>query len=747
MRHRRRLLCILAAAVGACAPAAWAAPPQQSGHVDLATQSADITFTGGTNREGHSVARAGDVNGDGIDDMLIGAPDNSPTTYVVYGSASPTDLAFPAFAPARGIRLTGAANGSVVAGVGDVNDDGIDDIATASPGGGPAYVVYGSKNPVDVNLAALTAAQGFRIIPSSTWDKLGDGTSVAGAGDVNDDGIADIVVGTPGAGVMGGTDEGGAYVIYGSAAPADVTLATLTPAAGFPIKGVGSAALTGLSVAAAGDVNDDGVDDVVIGARFASPGTTDQAGAAYVVYGAKGTRAGVDLAALGTQGFAADGPEDYAEAGYAVAGAGDVNGDGIDDVVVGARRASPGGISSAGTTYVVYGATNPANVNLASIGTRGFFIDGVEEDQESGTAVAGIGDLDGDGFDDVALGSPGGEFGPAYVVFGAASTAPTGIDLATLGARGVRVDGTTSYGAMGSSVAGLDANGDGHADVMMSQPAGAKRAVVLYGWGASTITYSGAISATAGTAITPVTPVIARTGAATVTVSPALPAGLSLDAATGRITGTPTAAGVTTHTVTLADANGTVQTTLSITVATGTPAPGGGSPGPGPGPGPGPAPGAAPEQEPSLVTTPPPARSSERRAGPRAVKGIVAVRVRPRVGASHRRGVVIVTRLSALRPGRLTLIVERRNGSRQHLQAGSRIRTRITPVRTFAPVLRVERGTMMRLVLRIRRPLPTGTRLRVVRRAPDGTLTQQFVPLVRPVTPPRRAPAPTARAR
>lgn len=147
------------------------------------------------------------------------------------------------------------------------------------------------------------------------------------------------------------------------------------------------------------------------------------------------------------------------------------------------------------------------------------------------------------------------------------------------------------------------------------------------------------------------------------------------------------------------------------------------------------------------MTTPPPARSSERRAGPRAVKGIVAVRVRPRVGASHRRGVVIVTRLSALRPGRLTLIVERRNGSRQHLQAGSRIRTRITPVRTFAPVLRVERGTMMRLVLRIRRPLPTGTRLRVVRRAPDGTLTQQFVPLVRPVTPPRRAPAPTARAR
>jgi Ca2+-binding RTX toxin-like protein len=402
----------------------------------------------------------------------------------------------------EGINISGGGYlgryGFSVSDVGDVNGDGIDDVIVGAVGYGLAYVIYGAAGStrVDVNLNDLSPDLGFRINRVSFFDNLGGGVSAAG--DVNDDGIDDIIVGAW-LGDAGGRDAGAGYVIYGAAdnIRTRLELSDLSPVDGFLIQGDDLEDKAGRSISAAGDVNGDGIDDIIIGAENGDDGGF-RAGEAYVVYGtADSTRAHVDLTDLSPDdGFVIQGDEKGDWAGYSVSAAGDVNGDGIDDVIVGAFRGDDGG-ASAGEAYVIYGTADStrARVDLSDLSANdGFVIQGDRPHNNAGYSVSVAGDVNGDGIDDVIIGARkggGGPYGPgeAYVIYGAAGSARVRVDLTDLSANdGFVIQGDKSFDNAGFSVSAAgDVNGDGIDDVIVGAPYGddggpaAGEAYVIYG--------------------------------------------------------------------------------------------------------------------------------------------------------------------------------------------------------------------------------------------------------------------------
>src|SRR5215211_1460973 len=264
----------------------------------------------------------------------------------------------------------------------------------------------------------------------------------------------------------------------GGAAPVPGGLVDLRTDANVTILGAAATDETGTSVAPAGDVNDDGRVDIVVGAPGADANGRADSGSAYVVFGGS-LPTTVDLAELGSRGFRIDGAEEGDTAGYAVAGTGDVNGDGRADVVVGAPGAEANDREDAGAAYVVFGGSS-AHVDLGSLGRRGFRVAGAAAGDYAGFSVARAGDVNRDGRVDVVLGAPalGRHRGYATVVYGRAAT--TGVDLAALGSRGFRIDGVSEpvetegrlvYDETGLSVANAgDVNGDGRTDLVIGSP-------------------------------------------------------------------------------------------------------------------------------------------------------------------------------------------------------------------------------------------------------------------------------------
>jgi FG-GAP repeat/RTX calcium-binding nonapeptide repeat (4 copies) len=450
---------------------------------------------------GYSVSDAGDINNDGIADIIIGAPGftgSNPgatttpgTSYVVFGTQAgfPANFELSTLNGTNGFALKGVAaddfTGLSVSGAGDVNGDGKDDLIIgafgADPNGlidaGSSYVVFGSKSGFapSIDLATLNGINGFTINGMAAGDQLG--SSVSGAGDVNGDGFADLSIGAPYADPNGLQDAGKTYVVFGSnqGFPTSLNVSTLNGNNGFTINGMAAGDELGVSVSAAGDVNGDSKDDLIVGAFGADPNGLENAGQSYVVFGStQGFAPSLNVSALnGTNGFAIDGK---AEGDFSsrVSAAGDVNGDGFDDLIVGAFGADPNGNAYAGTSYVVFGSPKafPANFKLSGLnGTNGFAINGIAGGDLSGFSVSSAGDFNGDGIDDLIVSAPQANnvAGQSYLVFGSKEGFGASINLSSLdGINGSVLNGVNPENFSGISVSGAgDINGDGVDDLII----------------------------------------------------------------------------------------------------------------------------------------------------------------------------------------------------------------------------------------------------------------------------------------
>jgi hypothetical protein len=441
-----------------------------------------VAAAGDVNGDGLTDVLVGPRSFDGPDRTDSGA------AYVIFGSRDrvPVDLAN---LGQRGFQIRGAAAGDEaghgLSGPGDVNGDGLADVVIGAPGADPggrtdagsAYVVFGQRATDPVDLANLGAA-GYRIDGAAAGDSAG--FSVSSLPDANGDARAEIVVGAPRVDRADAENAGAAFVVFSTGTPGNVDLAALG-GAGYAIVGE-QTSYAGFAVAGTPDMNGDGLGEVAIGAPFYSADGAFQ-GAAYVAFGQAGTQP-VDLKArfrgfalVGNPSTRFAGQENAATAvgdtaGGSIASVGDWNGDGRPDVAIGAPRSDFRQRENGGTVYVVFGKVNEDRVPLAQLGTGGVRIDGAADGDGAGVSVGAAGDFDGDGKGDLLLGAPFADplsrsrAGAAYVVYNRGETG--GLDLASLGDRGVRIAGAAEGDTIARSVAGVgDFNGDGGPDVLV----------------------------------------------------------------------------------------------------------------------------------------------------------------------------------------------------------------------------------------------------------------------------------------
>lgn len=362
-----------------------------------------------------------DVDGDGYADLAIGAQGENNLAgraYIFDGATPPATL--------NGIESMDFFGS--VAFVGDVNADGFAEILVGAPGEegfGIAHLYFGAANGIEAS-AEVSLASGDPEANGAF------GTSVAGAGDVNGDGYADVVIGARDE----NEGQGAAYIFFGGSDDLD-NLADVT------LTAPGSL-LFGFAVAGGGDFNADGYADVIVGTY-----RIDVSGKGYLFHGGSNVDGTADAV------LASPNPEAQGGFGSAVAGAGDINGDGFGDVIVGAY----GENANAGRTYVYRGSASGIATSPAAT------IDG-SPDHGLGSAVAGAGDINGDGYDDVIIGATGASNSAGLVKVFRGADGGLAINGATLNSGA-----STQEGRFGQAAAGAgDVNGDGYADIVVGAP-------------------------------------------------------------------------------------------------------------------------------------------------------------------------------------------------------------------------------------------------------------------------------------
>ncbi|MFC1683213.1 C25 family cysteine peptidase [Candidatus Zixiibacteriota bacterium] len=392
---------------------------------------------------GWSVSKAGDVDGDGYGDVIVGSAlhsngeDYEGCAFLYNGSSSGLSASH------SWLGENDVANsylGNAVDWAGDVNGDGYSDVIVGAQGysdgqseEGAAYLYFGGSS-------------GLSTQPD--WSAEGDqvgaymGYSVAGAGDVNGDGYSDVIVGAAYADVSG-TDEGRVYLYFGSASgPSE------TP--DWTVAGAQNEAHFGFCVSTAGDVNGDGYSDVIVGEESYNDFTEPNVGRAYLFLG------GPSGPAL-TPDWTVTGDDDYANLGYSVASAGDVNGDGYSDVIVGAPTRTENE-ESEGRVYLYLGGSGGLSA------TPDWTKDGEQAGSKFGYSVSSAGDMSGDGYCDVVVGAESYEDGQAnegmVMLFLGGQAAPYLIPA-------WRAQRDQAQAAFGCCVHGAgDVNGDGYDDIL-----------------------------------------------------------------------------------------------------------------------------------------------------------------------------------------------------------------------------------------------------------------------------------------
>jgi hypothetical protein len=477
-----------------------------------ALPTSTLPVYGVTNGDGSraTVAELGDVNGDGIGDYAVGLPNANGGSGVVYvflghaGALSPVPTALDL--GAASFTITGHGGemlGFAIAGD-DVNGDGLDDIAIGAPAagtpskadGGAVYVAFGSSHPQSLASTQLsptgyTNNPGAPATPSaygSRYDSFGvgahTGMSLTALPDLNGDGYREIAVGSPDTSIHR-PGEGNVAVLYGKPHGVHINLSDLWEN-GYPYYfHIDFPALddqhAGESVAAVGDVTGDGWPDLALGAPQADSNGRADSGSVWIISGHLPPMVDnscpwlrlKDLTAA--QGYRIDGARAGDGLGSSLAGVGDQNGDGIPDVAIGESAASPAGRTHAGEVVVVQGQRNLTVRDLATAAPLEQFA-GAEAGGGLGASLSAAADLDGDGHVDMLAGAPGesGFAGAAYVLRGLPGA---NVDLAAAGAKIAPAGAGAQTGSAVAAGATLDG---GDVDALVSAP-GASGAFVVGG--------------------------------------------------------------------------------------------------------------------------------------------------------------------------------------------------------------------------------------------------------------------------
>ena len=339
-------------------------------------------------------------------------------------NAAPFRIDLSSYSTGSGDKTVGPVYGeagSDAAQIGDHNGDGLVDYMVGAQSANMVVIVMKGSldNSEIIDMATVVSGQYFRVIRGPAFSRLG--SSVGGIGDINDDSFDDVIMGAPEGTVPGRGSAGYAYVLFGMEGPftdLEVTATWAASSLGFMI--LGPSERVGLvndprTARGLGDVNGDGVDDFAVAARAYS-GTSGRgaAGHVWLIPGRKGLPFdNIDLlpANFGSDGIVLIGPEAGNLFGQAVMPAGDFNGDGLADFLIGALYArfvfDGADRMNAGAAYLFYGAEIfPTTFDMANFvtGTMGVRF-GADTNQQLGHALGGVGDVNDDGFDDIGLGA------------------------------------------------------------------------------------------------------------------------------------------------------------------------------------------------------------------------------------------------------------------------------------------------------------------------------------------------------
>lgn len=368
-----------------------------------------ITFTSSILGDGTGTAVLGgfDFNGDGISDVAIGAP-GSGKVFVIYGGATVmgADLTEADLTGNVGVVIsdTAAGFGSALSAA-DLDNDGRDELIIGAPDFGTGGLA-GQGQALTVELTGAAIVSNAGVTGLGAGDALG--SAISGLLDVNGDGLDDVIIAAPGA--NGATsDQGAAYVVFGTNGSnplAGLDLSTLNGTNGFALTGINFADGAGADVSVAGDLNGDGTADLLISAP-SHDGSGNNSGESYVIYGkaAGGFGATIDLGNLGTGGLTISGTVAGGLTGQVATGVGDVSGDGAHDLLIMGQDGA-----GAGVAYLLFGgALSTGALSLGSISTaEGFKFTGLDlgilGDAPDGQA---LGDINNDGINDIALTAQG----------------------------------------------------------------------------------------------------------------------------------------------------------------------------------------------------------------------------------------------------------------------------------------------------------------------------------------------------